>query len=304
LKNYRKNYISVYFLLIAVSLSFYGCKSDSVKDQSPIATREMTDDLGRRVLIPAKVERAVSLAPNLTEIAFAVNAGERLVGVTTFCNYPAAAQKIAKTGDTINPNLETIIALKPQVVLVSTDSQIEAFTKTLAGQNIAVFITNPKDVDGVYKSILQFGEIFDKSEKAREVVANLQKRAANVEAKTAGGKRIKVFAQISKDPLYTIGKASFITDLIERAGGMSVTENIEKAYQVFSKETALALDPEAIILSDSEDNREPNDVFKNSPAVKNGRIYRINADVISRAGPRLVDALEEIAKGLHPESFR
>jgi iron complex transport system substrate-binding protein len=303
LKFHVKNYFA-FFLLLAASLFFYGCKTETVKDHTSVNTREITDDLGRRVMLPAKVERAVSLAPNLTEIAFAVDAGERLVGVTTYCNYPPEAQKNQKIGDTINPNLETIIALKPQIVLVSTDSQIEAFTKTLENQNIGVFVTNPQNVDGVYKSIFQFGEIFGKSERANEVIEELKRRVTSVEAKTANARRVKVFVQISKDPLYTIGKTSFITDLINRAGGVSVTETIEKAYQVFSKETALALQPEAIILSDSEDNREPNDVFKNSPAIKNGRVYRINADILSRAGPRLVDALEQIAKDLHPESFQ
>ena len=103
--------------------------------------------------------------------------------------------------------------------------------------------------------------------------------------------------------LFTIGKPTFITDLINRAGGVSVTANIEEAYPKFSKETALALQPEAIILSESEDNREPNDVFKNSPAVKNGKVFKISADLISRPGPRIVDGLEQIAKALHPENF-
>ena len=303
LKNHVKNYIAFCCLLLAASLFLFGCKSEAVKNRAPDAAREITDDLGRRVKLPAKVERAVSLAPNLTEIIFSVDAGERLVGVTSYCNYPAEAQKIQKIGDTINPNLETIIALKPQVVFVSTDSQIEAFAKTLDGQNIAVFITNPKDVDGVYQSIFQIGEIFGKSEKALEVVDELKKRVADVEAKTSAARDVKVFVQISKDPLYTIGKSSFLTDLINRAGGVSVTENVDKAYQVFSKETALALQPEAIILSESEDNPEPNEVFKNSPAVRGGKVFRVNADLLSRASPRIVEALEQIAKSLHPESF-
>lgn len=301
MKIFGKNHRAIYLLLLAASLFCYGCESKATKEQNSVSVREITDDLGRRVKLPEKIERAVSLAPNLTEIAFAVDAGEHLVGVTSYCNYPAEAQRIRKIGDTINPNLETIIALKPQIVLVSTDSQIEAFTKTLENQNIAVFITNPKNVDDVYQTIFQFGEIFGKNEKASEVVAELKRRVANVEAKTANAADVKVFVQISKDPLYTIGKTSFITDLINRAGGVSATENLEKAYQVFSKETALALQPEAIILSDSEDNLEPNDVFKNSPAVKKGRVYRVNADIISRSSPRLVDALEQIAESLHPK---
>ena len=113
-----------------------------------------------------------------------------------------------------------------------------------------------------------------------------------------------MFAQISKEPLFSIGKESFLNQVIESAGGQSVTKNVPSAFPKLSKETALALQPDAIILSDSSDNQEPNEVFANSPAVKNGRVFRINADILSRPGPRLIDALEQIAKDLHPEKFK
>ncbi len=263
----------------------------------------MTDDLGRHVKIPEKIERAVSLAPNLTEIVFAVGAGDKLVGVTTFCNYPEEAKNIQKIGDTMTPNIENIIALKPQIVLVSTASQIENFTKTLDEQGIVYFVTNPNDLDGIYKSIYQIGEIFGKNSRAYEMVDELKQRVADVEARTASAKEVKTFLQVSKEPLYTIGKESFITDLIYRAGGVSVTADVETAYPKLSKETAVALDPEVIILSESSDNQEPNEAFKNSPAVKTGKVFKINADIISRPGPRIVDALEQIAKALHPADF-
>jgi iron complex transport system substrate-binding protein len=291
-------------LLVCVFL-FTNCKNQTSAD-TPITfqTREITDDSGRRVSLPEKVERAVSLAPNLTEIAFAVDAGDRLVGVTTFCNYPSEALKIQKIGDTQSPNIENIIALKPQVVLVSTASQMENFSKTIEQQGIKVFVTNPNSLDDIYKTVLQFGEIFDKAQKAQQVVAELRKRVSDVDTKTNSVKHARVFLQISREPLFTVGKDSFITDLINRAGGVSVTANMEMAYPNLSKETALALNPEAIILSDSEDNREPNNVFTNSPAVRNDKVFKINADLISRPALRIVDALEQMAKALHPESFQ
>lgn len=286
-------------------LLFGGCQSSATApplDQATQATREITDDLGRKIFIPRRIERAVSLAPNLTETVFAVGAGDRLVGVTASCNYPAEAQKIQKIGDTVNPNIESIIALKPQIVLVSTASQIENFTKTLDQQRIAVFITNPNDLDGIYKTIYQIGEIFSEDQQAYQLVDSLKKRVADVEARNSSGAEapVKTFLQISREPLFTIGKDSFLNDLIARAGGDSVTKDVPTAYPKISKETASAMNPEAIILSDSEDNREANAAFKNSDAMKNGRIYRIDADIISRPGPRIVDALEEMARDLKP----
>lgn len=297
--------IFVVVCLFACAFLFTNCKNQNFVD-APVAasTREIVDDSGQRVKLPARVERAVSLAPNLTEIAFAVGAGERLVGVTTFCDYPAEARKIRKIGDTQTPNVENIIALKPQVVLVSTASQMENFSKTLEQQGIAVFVTNPNSLDDIYRTVYQLGEIFDTTRKAEQVVDELKRRVANVETRTAAAAAVKVFLQISKEPLFTVGKDSFITDLIGRAGGASVTANLEKAYPNLSKETALALNPEAIILSDSEDNRQPNDVFVNSPARRNGKVFKINAELISRPSPRIVDGLEQMAKALHPESFQ
>ncbi|CAN5477700.1 ABC transporter substrate-binding protein [soil metagenome] len=300
-ENFAKNF-AFSCILIFVFL-FTNCRNEAANSQADIPTREITDDLGRRVRLPENVTRAVSLAPNLTEITFSVDAGSKLVGRTSYDNFPPEAQQIQTVGDTLNPNIENIIALKPQIVLVSTASQIETFTKQLEARNIAVFVTNPNSFDDIYKSIYQIGEIFRHSEKAREVVIALRNRVADVEARTNIAKDVKVFLQISKEPLFTIGKDSFLTDLINRAGGISVTANVPTAYPKLSKETALALAPEAIILSDSEDNLEPNDVFKNFTAVKNGKVFKINADIISRPAPRIVDALEQIGRVLHPESF-
>ncbi len=296
-------------LLLALLMA---CRAGTVSSEPPVLskpaveTRQVTDDLGRTVNVPEKITRAVSLAPNLTESIFAVGAGDRLVGVTTFCNYPEEAKSIAKIGDTMNPNIESIIALKPDVVFVSTASQIEAFMKTLEANGIAVYVTNPKDLAGVLKNLYQLGDIFGTNEQAEMLIRNLELKIGelSISMGTQLTKQERVFVQISKEPLFTIGKDAFLNEIVMYAGGKSVTDDIDTTYPKLSKETALALKPDVIILSASEDNREPNEVFKNSPAVKNGRIYEINADMVSRPGPRLVDAWEEIARDLHPQKFR
>ena len=290
-------------LVAFLALIVAGCRSEEKKAASasesvPESMRTVTDDLGREVKIPQKIDRAVSLAPNLTEDVFAVGAGDRLVGVTTYCDYPEAAKKIQNVGDTLNPNIETIVALKPQIVLVSTASQLEAFSKILADNGIAVYITNPKSLDDIFKDLAQLGDIFGTQDTAAKVVGDLTDRVATITRAAAGKMPVRVFVQISKEPLFTIGKQAFVTEIVKRARGESVTANIETAYPNLSKETALALAPDVIILSDSPDNQEPNDAFKDSPAVKNARVFRVNADLLSRPGPRLVDALEQIARDL------
>jgi iron complex transport system substrate-binding protein len=285
-------------LLLVCFFSLSACRSTNQSAPAEVKMRDIADDLGRPIKIPEKVERVVSLAPNLTENIFAVGAGDRLVGVTKFCNYPEDAQKIQQVGDTLNPNIETIIALKPQIVFVSTASQLETFMKTLEAQGITVFVTNPKDLNGVLANLRQLGEIFGTPERTTILLNELQERIIAVDEQTRDKPKTKTFVQISKEPLFTIGKESFLTEIIERAGGVSVTNTVATAYPKISKETALALNPDAIILSESPDNTEPNEVFKNSPAVKNKKVFKINADILSRPSPRLVDALEQIAEAL------
>lgn len=297
-----------FLLSMTVALLFSACGGIASNKNAPIGTapgntgRAVRDDLGKSVDLPENVTRAVSLAPNLTEIVFAVGAGDRLVGVTSFCDYPAEAAPIAKVGDTLKPNIEAIIALKPDVVFVSTASQLEVFTKTLNDQKIAVFVTNPDSLEGILTSIEKIGAVF-KSPRSGELLNEMRQRIAAVESKTSGSKRPRVLVQLDRS-LFTIGRDSYLTDLIKRAGGTSATADLEKAYAQLSREAALSLAPDVLILSDSSDNKEPADVLDNSPAVKNGRVYRINADVMSRPGPRVVDALEQIAAALHPESFK
>jgi ABC-type Fe3+-hydroxamate transport system substrate-binding protein len=295
-------------LTVAMVFGFaLSCSSpqNSNRDQ---ATHEVIDEAGRHVVLPNKIDRIVSLAPNLTEIVFAVGAGDRLVGRTSYCDYPPQAKSVTEIGDTMHPSIERIIALKPQVVLVSTASQLESFTKQLDDQKIAVYVTNPKNLDEIFLSIERLGELFGTSETARKLATELRNRTQTVAAAVASAKPVRVFYQVSDQPLYTIGRDAYLTDLIKRAGGVSVTADVPTAFPRYSDEAALASKPEAIILPSGGAMGNANSSFasalKNSPAVLNNRVYKINDDHLSRPGPRLVDGLEELARALHPEAFK
>jgi ABC-type Fe3+-hydroxamate transport system substrate-binding protein len=272
------------------------------------ATREVIDEAGRHVILPNKIDRIVSLAPNLTEIVYAVGAGDRLVGRTSYCDYPPQAKSVAEIGDTMHPSIERIITLKPQIVLVSTASQLENFTRQLDEQKIAVYVTNPKNLDEIFLSIERLGELFGTSETAKKLATELRSRTQKVESAVASAKPVRVFYQVSDQPLYTIGRDAYLTDLIRRAGGVSVTADVATAFPRYSDEAALASKPDAIILpgggSMGNANLSVVSALKNSPAVLNNRVYKINDDHLSRPGPRLVDGLEDIARALHPEAFK
>jgi iron complex transport system substrate-binding protein len=271
------------------------------------ATREITDDAGRRVSIPVRVDRVVSLAPNLSEIVFAIGAGHLLVGRTSYCDFPPEAKAVAEVGDTLHPSLERIIAVKPQVVLVSTASQLEVFTKQLQGHDIAVFVTDPHDLEGVFRSIVQIGEIVGEQDKANSLVQTLRERTNAVEQAVKQKPPVKVFYQVSGEPLYTAGHDAFVTDLMRRAGAASVTADVPGAWPKYSNESALAARPDAIILpsggSMGEANSNVAEALRQSPAVLHGRVYKINDDHLARPGPRAVTGLEEMARALHPDAF-
>lgn len=288
-------------LLIGACARRQGNDSSSNSD----AVREVTDEAGRRVRLPLRIDRIVSLAPNLTEIVYAVGAGDQLVGDTEYCDYPVAAKNVAKVGDTMHPSVERIIALKPQIVLVSTASQLEAFTKQLDEQKIAVYVTNPRNLDEVFHSIETLGDLFGHHDDAASIVENLRTRAAAIEVAMRTVKPVRVFYQVSGEPLYTIGREAYLTDLVRRAGGVSVTADVPGAFPRFSDEAALAARPDAIILpsggSMGTANSSVAPALKNSPAAVNGRVYKINDDHLSRPGPRLIDGLEAMARALHAE---
>ncbi|OLE55316.1 MAG: hypothetical protein AUG51_03940 [Acidobacteria bacterium 13_1_20CM_3_53_8] len=293
-------------ILAALLLQLCACSYHRTTT-APTETREVLDGLGRHVRLPAKIDRIVSLAPNLTEIVYAIGAGNRLVGDTTFCDYPPEARTVAKVGDTIHPSLERVVALRPQVVLLSTSSQLEAFTQQLEQQHITVFVTDAHDLETVFRSVEQLGELLGQQEQAGRVAALLRSRASAVEERVKGRKPVRVFYQLSAEPLYTAGKSSYITDMIRRAGGVSVTQDVEGEWLRLSDETALAAQPEAVILATADSmgggNTEVAAPLAKSPAAIQGHVYRINGDFLSRPGPRLIEGLEQMARSLHPEAF-
>jgi len=230
------------------------------------------------------------------------------VGNTTYCDFPEGAKKVEKVGDTLHPSLERIIALHPQLVIISTASQLEVFTRQLENQNIAVFVTDPHDLEGVFRSIIQVGEILGHDVQAQTLVQQLRARTSSVEEAVKHLKPVRVFYQLSAEPLYTAGHDAFVTDLIRRAGATSVTADVPGAWPKYSAESALAAQPEAIILptggSMGGGNSVVAEALRHSPAVAQGRVYKINDDHLVRPGPRAVDGLNEMARALHPEAFQ
>lgn len=267
--------------------------------------REVIDGVGRHVKIPAHPGRIISLAPSITEILFALGLQERVVGVTDFCDYPPEAKRKMKIGGMVNPSLEVITLLRPDLVLATTAGNRSETVVRLERLGIPVFVVNPKDLQGVFFSIEQIGQVTGRREGATLLVRRLRERVEQVTWRVAGLKRPRVLYVLWSDPLIVPGQETFLNDLIRRAGGESISTGTSIPYPLFSLEEVVARAPEVIIVSKGhgQDDQTLLRRWKDLPtlpAVKAGRLYTIDGDLLNRPGPRIVDGLEVLARILHP----
>lgn len=282
-------------ILLAAPIIYGACQS---KTSSPDNARVFTDELGRTIRVKPDPQRIISLAPSITETLFALGAGDRIAGVTTFCDYPAEAGQKEKVGDTLRPSVEKIVSLKPDLVIISTSSQLEGFLKKFEEIGIPVYINNPRNIDETISSIERIGEVLGLENRARELASSLRARVLAVRSRVASSDHPMVLFMLGTEPLIVPGRPSFINNLIEEAGGRSVSADAEADYPQFSYETALARQPEIIFL---QAGQEPlPDRLKETPAARAGRVYRLDDALLLRPGPRIIDGLEQIAAKIHP----
>jgi iron complex transport system substrate-binding protein len=294
------------FLMLAPLLAALciGCQHNPAKSESA-DPRSFTDGLGRSVTIKANPQRIISLAPNITEILFALGLGDRVAAVTSYCDFPEEAKTKEKIGDTLHPNLERIIGLKPDLVLATTASQVEDLMRKLDQLAVPVYVTDPRTVRDTVSSIRKIGEATGASARAAEIADEMERRISAVEMRVKGLPQPRVLYVLQTGPLITAGRDTFINDLIRIAGGKSISDDETADYPQFSRETVIARAPEVIIAPSShgkeyvraEDLRRD---FPTTPAVRSNRIVTVNPDWVDRPGPRIVDGLEQLARGLHP----
>lgn len=269
--------------------------------------RMVTDEIGRNINIVPTPQRIVSLAPGLTEILYALGLDEKIAGVTSYCNWPKQALKKPKIGGFTNPSVEKIVSLKPDLIIVTADGNRKDIMQKLERVGLSVYVTNPSDTAGILKSILDIGEITNRQKEARRLVNQLQKRLNYIEVQVRLKSKPKVFFQIGLEPVITVGKGTLINETIERAGGINVAGHDTARYPRYSAEGIMQASPEIVLFAPMANDREFTAVkkfwqeLKGVPAVKNNKIYPVNTDLIGRASPRIVDAIEQMALIFHPE---
>ncbi len=270
-----------------------------------LAAREVTDQTGRHVNIPDHPERLVSLAPSITEVVYALGLADRLVGDTDYCDYPPEAKQKPHVGALLNPSLEKIVSLRPALVLGTPEANRIEVADQLDRLGIPLYGVTAHSVDGTLDSIQDLGRTLGAETTANRVVAELRARIERVEQAVRGKRRPRVLFVVWYQPLVTAGPGSFITDVIRRAGGVSVAEDLRGDWPRMSLEDAVVRNPEVILFPRTQSLSPGLEEFQRLPgwreldAVRHRRLYLIS-DAINRQTPRLIDALEEVARVLHP----
>jgi iron complex transport system substrate-binding protein len=282
---------------IVTGLAIFGLKQEQKHNNAPL---------------PTQADRIVSMAPNLTEILFALGLDDKIVGVTLDSNYPSAATKKQKVGTFWQPNIEAVIAAKPDLVITLRFNQQRNLAERLKQIGYNNLTLNIEKVNELYEAIHTIGAATGKQREANELTRDITEKLDKLSALVGANDKVRVLLVVQREPLRVAGRDTFINEMIERAGGENAIGPTLYKYPPIGAEQVIACRPEVIVeLAMNQQNMAGQHTsafeywskFKNIPAVTNKRIYVIADDTISRLGPRLYEGTEAIAKCFRPELF-
>lgn len=273
-----------------------------------VSSRAFVDDVGHRIYLAKPPARVISLAPSITEMLFAIGLDEQIVGVTEFCDYPAAAKSKAQVGYS-NPSVETLIALRPELVFAPRDFLRPDLQAKLDQLKIPLFVLEAQTVEDILLQIHTLGKMFEKVAVANEVTRSMRQRIAEIRRKVEIPPARRVLYVLNSQPLITVGPGSFIHQMISLAGGINIAAQTNVAYPRLSMEAVLKGDPEVLIFPSGEvetvsrSEQQQWRRWDSLSAVKRQRFHEVSSNLLNRPGPRVIDALEQLARAIHPELF-
>lgn len=313
----------VLLLLLALVLTltvFTGCGNKNAKVKlddnvekveeykDSIYPMDVEDQFGNTLTFEKKPESIVSLAPSHTEILFSLGLGDKIVGVTDFCDYPEEAKEKEKVGSYTEINIEKIIELNPDLV-VQYGPGDEDITASLRDAGINILCYEPESIDDVIDVIDKLGKVTDTVEQAESIVNEMNDKKEEIVNKVKDSEKVKVFYEIWHDPLMAAGPGSFMDELINLAGGENIAADAEGEYPQFDIEQLIERDPQVYLAAQDSEEKTVESIkarpgFENISAVKNDNVYLLEPNIVSRPGPRIIEALEMVAKAIHPELFK
>ena len=267
------------------------------------ADRTVTDETGHSVVVPDHPHRIICLIPSITDTVFSLGAADDVVAVSNFVHYPVEATKKPSVGDILNPSLEMILSLHPDLVFSTPHFTQTATLDQIRRAGIPVYLVETHGLAGVLRSVIDIGHALNRDAQAAVLAGSLQRRIDAVKTRVHVFPVVNVFMPISYDPPITIGKGAYITEIIAAAGGRSVTDDLPQEWANVSMEAVIARAPEALLMyTDSTFTittlaQRPG--WSVLPAVHNHRVYHVDQR-IDLPSPVAIDALEALAKQLHP----
>jgi iron complex transport system substrate-binding protein len=267
------------------------------------ASHLVTDEVGHSVTVPDHPHRIISLTPSITETIFELGAADDVVARADYVQYPAEATKKLSVGSISNPSLETILALHPDLILATPRFTQQSVIDQLQRIGIPVYFVEPHGIAGILRSITDLGQAVGREPQATALRARLEQRIDAVRASVKGKPVVSVFWPLAYDPVITIGKGAFITEIIELAGGRSITNDLDQEWPHISMEAVVTRAPQALLMM--RDGTITIDILKTRPgwdtlpAVRSGRVYLIDHRV-ELSSPIAIEALEDLAKEFHP----
>jgi len=305
-------------VLACATLVVFSCAAAPSRAQSaalasptePPAFREVSDETGRSVRIPQPVRRIVSLAPSLTETIYALGLEDRLVGDTDYCDYPPEAKKKTKVGGGIDPSLEVIASLHPDLVLVTKSFNRLETTQSLDRLGISSYATDPHTIADILSSVKTLADVLGVPEVGASVAEAMQHGVDDLEQRLGGLPPKHVLFVVWTQPLISTGKNTFLADALRHAGAVSIVASSQDWPQVSLEEVA-RLQPDFLVFAESHSGDASREMarlarlpgWKILGAVRNHR-YAVVGDAVNRPAPRIISAIEDLARQLHPQAFR
>jgi iron complex transport system substrate-binding protein len=299
---FKTKLFSITMLITLLVISLAGCGPVAAQSNQPA---QFTDGLGRTVTLVSLPKKIISLSPSNTEILYALNAGSQVIGRDEFSDYPAEAKQVTSVGGSMGKyNLEEITALQPDLVLaaeINTPEQV----KSLEDLKITVYyLSNPKDIDGLYTNLETVGKLTGHVKEADALVASSKKRVDAVVNAKKTGQPVKVFYELDgSDPAkpWTAGKGTYVDILLGMAGGINIAQSAGESWIQMSQEAVITANPDIILLGDSAYGTTPATVaarpgWDQIGAVKNNAVYPFDDNIVSRPTPRIIDGLEKLAE--------
>lgn len=276
----------------------------------PVSAREVVDQAGRRITVPDTIRRVVSLAPSITEIVFTLGKEDLLKGATQYSDTPPAAKLLPRVGSYVRIDVEMVAALRPDLCLAIKDGNPLQAVSRIESLGIPVYVIDPQSLEEIMDMISGLGDLLGAEEQAARITADMHQRieqvARNLEGEVA---RPGVFFQIDAEPIVSAGKGTFIHELIVKAGGRNLAAKAGEGYPKFSWEDVLHFRPEVAIIATMAGGYSDEALkagwyrWPQLPAVRNNNVHVVDASLVDRPTPRLVEGLEEFARIIHPELF-